>query len=170
MSAITIEMDSEIEQEIRERIAVLIFDELVNDMPMVPYLAVWEEGASHIAHAYMSPKIEALCEYTPDELCDVGYINIVGGDIISFYREDSGIEENINAIAEAQEKRVAGLLENRNWEGCYCVSKKSGQHAWVIDRSTITRFRNTAKDNIICLSNGILMETTELLERRERGK
>lgn len=170
MSGITIEMDSEIEQEIRERIAVLIFDELVNDMPMVPYLAVWEEGASYIAHAYMSPKIEALCEYTPDELCDVGYINIVGGDIISFYREDSGVEENVNAIAEAQEKRVAGLLENRNWEGCYRVRKKSGQHAWVIDRSTITRFRNTAKDNIICLSNGILMETTELLERRERGK
>ncbi len=168
MSALAIEMDAEIEQEIRERIAVLIFDEMVNDMPMVPYLAVWEEGATDIAHAYMSPKIEELCEYTPDELLDVGYVNIVGGNIISFYREESGVEENVNAIAEAQEKRVSGLLENRNWEGCYMVRKKSSQHAWVIDRSTITRFRNTVRDNVICLSNGILMETTELFERKAR--
>ena len=169
ISGLDIEMDPEIEQEIRERIAVLIFDEMVNDMPMVPYLAVWEDGASHIAHAYMSPKIETICEYSPIELLKVGFINIVGGDIISFYREESGIEENVNAIAEAQEKRVAGYLENRNWEGCYKVRKKSGQHAWVIDRSTITRFRNFINDNVICLSNGILMETTELLERREAG-
>jgi hypothetical protein len=167
MSALKIEMDQEIEQEIRERIAVLIFDEMVNDIPMVPYLAVWEDGANEIIHAYMSPKVESLCDYTPQELQRIGYINIVRGDIISFYREKSGIEENVDPISEAKQKRVAGFLENKNWEGCYRIEKKAGTPAWVIDRSTITRFRNTVKDNIICLSSGILLETTELLEKRE---
>jgi PAS domain-containing protein len=170
MSALGISMDREIEQEIRERIAVLIFDEIVNDMPMVPYLAVWEDGANEITHAYMSPKIEALCDYTPQELQRIGYIHIVRGDIISFYRERSGVEENVNPISEAKQKRVTGFLENKNWEGCYRIEKKDGKLAWVIDRSTITRFRNTVKNNIICLSAGILLETTELLEKREKGE
>jgi hypothetical protein len=169
LSVLKVTMDGEIEQEIRERIAVLMFDGMVNDMPMVPYLAVWEDGADDIVHAYMSPKIETLCEYTPRELQGIGYINIVRGDIISFYREISGVEEKVNPISEAREKRVAGFLENRNWEGCYKIEKKGGQPAWVIDRCTITRFRNTVKGNIICLSGGILQETTELLERREKG-
>jgi PAS domain-containing protein len=167
MSALKIEMDSEIEQEIRERIAVLIFDEIVNDMPMVPYLSVWEDGANEIIHAYMSPKVETLCDYTPEELQHIGYINIVRGDIISFYREESGVEESVKPISEAKEKRVAGFLENKNWEGCYRIEKKGGVSVWVIDRSTITRFRNTVKNNVICLSSGILLETTELLEKRK---
>lgn len=169
LSALKIKMDWEIEQEIRERISVLIFDEIVNDMPMVPYLAVWEDGANEIVHAYMSPKIESLCEYTPRELKQTGFINIVRGDILSFYRENSSVEEKVNRLAEAKEKRVAGFLENRNWEGCYKIEKKGGQLAWVIDRSTITRFRNTINGKIICLSSGILLETTELLEKREKG-
>lgn len=167
LSTLKIRMDREIEQEIRERIAVLIFDEIVNDMPMVPYLAVWEDGANEIIHAYMSPKVEALCDYTPEELRRIGYIHIVRGDIISFYREESGVEESVNPISEAKQKRVAGFLENKNWEGCYKIEKKGGASVWVIDRSTITRFRNTVRNNIICLSSGILLETTELLEKRE---
>lgn len=169
MTALKLEMDSEIKSEIRERIGVLLFDEMVNDLPMVPYLAVWEDGANEITHAYMSPKIETLCEYTPHELLQVGYINIVKGNIISFYREKSGVEEKVIPVAEVQANRVAGFLENRNWEGCYRIEKKSGQQVWVIDRSTITRFRNTAKDNVICISAGILLETTELFERRREG-
>lgn len=167
ISSFQINMDLEIEQEIRERTAVLIFDELVNEMPVVPYLAVWEDGAAEIFHIYMSPKIAAVCGYTPRELRQTGYINIVRGDIISFYREDKGVEEKINPIQEAKEKRVAGFLENRNWEGVYKIEKKDGQMAWVIDRSTITRFRNSVTDGILCLSSGILMESTELLEKRE---
>jgi PAS domain-containing protein len=167
MSTLKIEMDSEIKQEIRERIAVLIFDEIVNDMPMVPYLAVWEDGANEIIHAYMSPKVETLCDYTPEELRRIGFIHIVRGDIISFYREESGVEENVNPISEAKQKRVSGFLENKNWEGCYKIEKKGGASVWVIDRSTITRFRNSARNNVICLSSGILLETTELLEKRE---
>jgi hypothetical protein len=167
MAQLNVRMDPEIEQEIRERIAVLILDEMVNDMPMVPYLAVWQDGATEIAHAYMSPKLENLSGYTAQELSRIGYINIVTGDIISFYREGSGIEEKVNPVREIKEKRVAGYLDNKNWEGCYKVKKKCGKHAWVIDRATITRFRNTVNNNIICLSGGILLETTELLERRE---
>jgi PAS domain-containing protein len=169
MSALTLKMDQEIDQEIRERIAVLMFDEMVNAMPVVPYLAVWVDGAKDIAHAYMSPKIEMLSGYTPHELADIGYVTIVRGDILSYYRESMQIEEQVSGISEAQQKRVAGFLENRNWEGCYKVRKKDGQAAWVIDRSTITRFRNSIDNNLICLSNGILLESTELLERRGAG-
>ena len=169
IAALKMALDPEIEQEIRERIAVLIFDELVNDMPMVPYLAVWADGSNEIAHAYMSPKIETLSGYTPGELLKVGYMHIVRGNIISFYRESTIVEEHVSDISEAQEKRAAGYLENRSWEGCYKVEKKDGAVAWVIDRSTITRFRNSVTNNVICLSNGILLESTELLERRETG-
>ncbi|MDA8138651.1 MAG: hypothetical protein M0036_08350 [Desulfobacteraceae bacterium] len=167
MALIKMEMDPEIETEIRERIAVMMFDELVNDLPMVPYLAVWEDGNNEILHAYMSPKIEALCEYSPQELLKVGYINIVKGNIISFYRETSGVEEKITPVAEVKANRVAGFLENRNWEGCYRIEKKNGEQVWVIDRSAITRFRNSVNNNVICVSAGILLETTELFERRK---
>jgi hypothetical protein len=167
ISYLKVRMDPEIEQEIRERIAALMLDEMVNDMPTVPYLSVWEDGADAITHACMSAKIETLSGYTPQELADIGYINVVVGDIISFYREESGVEVKVNPIREMQEKRVAGYLDNKSWEGCYKVRKKNGRHAWVIDRATITRFRNTINNNIICLSGGILLETTELLERRE---
>jgi hypothetical protein len=167
MAVINMEMDPEIVAEIRERIAVMMFDELVNDLPMVPYLAVWKDGANEILHAYMSPKIEALCEYTPQELLKVGYINIVKGNIISFYREKTGVEERVTPVAEVQANRVAGFLENRNWEGCYRIEKKNGGQVWVIDRSVITRFRNSVLNNVICISAGILLETTELFERRK---
>lgn len=170
LAVLELEMDPEIVAEIREKIAVLMFDELVNDLPMVPYLAVWKDGANEIVHAYMSPKIENLCEYTPQELLAVGYINIVKGHIISFYREKTGVEEKVTPLAEVQARRVAGFLENRNWEGCYRIETKSGQQVWVIDRSVITRFRNTVKDNVICISAGILLETTELFERRKTGQ
>lgn len=166
-SNLKIKMDPEIEQEIRERVAVLMFDEMVNDMPMVPYLAVWEAGAKEIFHAYMSPRIEEICGYSPLELLREGYINIVRGDIISFYREPSGVEEKVDPLAEAQKTRIAGFLENRSWEGCYQLASKDGRQVWVIDRSTNTRFRNSVNDNIICLACGILLETTELLDRRK---
>jgi len=168
MASVRIDMDPEIEQEIRERVAVLMFDEMVNDMPMVPYLAVWEEGAKEIAHAYMSPKIETFCGYTPKELLQIGYDSIVRGSIISYYRERDKIQERVSCIDDVQQKRVSGFLENKNWEGCYKIRKKNGHEAWVIDRSTITRFRNTKKENIICLSGGILLESTELFQRKEK--
>ena len=43
MAALRLKMDKEIDREIRERMAVIIFDEIVNDMPAVPYLAVWRK-------------------------------------------------------------------------------------------------------------------------------
>ena len=167
LSALKIDLDWEIEQEIRERVAVLTFDELVNEMPVVPYLAVWEEGAVDIVHVYMSPRIESICDFTPYELQRIGYANIVRGDIISFYRDDKQVEETVDPINDAKQKRVAGFLESRNWEGVYRIEKKDGRMVWVIDRSTITRFRNTVANSIVCLSSGILIKTTELLERRE---
>ncbi|KJS31757.1 MAG: hypothetical protein VR64_09425 [Desulfatitalea sp. BRH_c12] len=167
IAPLNLKMDPEIGQEIRERIAVLMFDEMVNDMPMVPYLSVWEDGAKEIAHAYMSPKIVEISGYSPQELLSVGYVNIVQGDIISFYREQVSAEEKVNPLPEARNKRMGGFLENRHWEGCYKLETKDGRQIWVIDRSTITRFRNTAKGNVICLSCGVLLESTELLERKK---
>lgn len=167
MAAVHIDMDQEIDQEIRERIAVLMLDEAVNDLPAVPYIAVWEGGADEIAHAYMSPQIESLCGYSPQELATIGYINIVGGDILSFYRDEDTVEEKIDPLADAQKRRILGFMDNRHWEGCYKVKCKDGRFAWVIDRAAITRFRNTKRDAILCLSGGILMESTELLEKRE---
>lgn len=167
MAAVHLEMDQEIEQEIRGRIAVLMFNEAVNDLPGVPYIAVWEGGADEIAHAYLSPKIESLCGYSPHELASIGYINIVGGDILSFYRDEGTVEEKVDPLADAQKRRILGFMDNRHWEGCYKVNCKDGRFVWVIDRAAITRFRNTKRDAILCLSGGMLMESTELLEKRE---
>ncbi len=167
LAALKIELDWEIDQEIRERVAVLIFDELVNEMPVVPYLAVWEDGAADIVHVHMSPRIESVCGFTPRELQRIGFATVVRGDIISFYRDDRQVEETVDPVKDARQKRMGGFLESRNWEGVYRIEKKDGGMVWVIDRSTITRFRNTVGNSIVCLSSGILMETTELLERRE---
>ena len=167
MENLKLAMDEEIDQEIRQRIAVLVFDEMVNEIPIVPYLAVWEEGSAAIIHAYMSPKVKDLCGYSPAELARIGYGNIVRGDIIRFYREQDGKAENVKSLTDARQKRISGFLDSRSWEGCYRIEKRDGRTAWVIDRSTITRFRNTLNDKIICLSSGILLETTELLARKD---
>ncbi len=164
MGKLRFSMDEEITQEIRERIAAFLIAELVNEMPVVPYLSVWQEGSAEIFHAYMSPKIKQLCGYSPSELAQIGYNNIVRGDIIRFFRQQDGTSEAEKSISEARQKRVTGFMDTRSWEGCYKIEKKNGQQAWVIDRATITRFRNIIKGNIICLSSGILLETTELIE------
>ena len=169
IAGLKIKMDPEIEQEIRERIAVLMFNDKANDQPVVSYLAVWEEGDDEIAHAYLSPKIETLCEFTPSELMQIGYNTIVMGNIISFYDEINGMEEQVNPVSEVRKKRVAGFLENRTWEGCYLIETKSERLVWVIDKSSITRYRNNIKGNIICLSGGILLESTGLLSKLERN-
>ncbi|GEM_PF-2515772 len=167
MAGIRLTMDEEIDQEIRQRIAVLVFDEMVNEIPIVPYLAVWEDGSAAITHAYMSPKVKDLCGYGPEELARTGYGSIVRGDIIRFYREQNGRAENVKSLTDARQKRISGFLDSRRWEGCYKIEKKDGRTAWVIDRATITRFRNTLNDRIICLSSGVLIETTELLDRKD---
>ena len=65
-------------------------------------------------------------------------------------------------------KRLAGFLENTNWEGCYGIEKKDGRMVRVIDRSTITRYENTINKNVICLASGILLESTELIEKKAK--
>jgi PAS domain-containing protein len=114
----------------------------------------------------MSPKIESLLGYSPEELKRIGFSNIVGDDIFSFYREKNRVEEKVSSVEEVQKKRERGFLGNRQWEGFYKVRRTDGRYVWVIDRSTITKFRNSIEDNIICLSGGILLETTELMDTR----
>jgi len=166
LSALTLEMDKEIITELKERIAALVFNEQVNDSQAVHYLAVWEEGCKEIAHLYMSPKIRELSGYSAEELGSIGYAGIVGRNILSFYRDKDHFEEKIIPVPVAKEKRKAGFLGNRNWEGFYKLKKKDGTDIWVIDKAVITQLRNNLKKNVICVSGGLLLETTPVLDSR----
>ena len=165
-STLALEIDTEITMELQERIAALVFNEQVNDSPAVQYLAVWEDGCKEITHLYMSPKIKELLGYSAEELGRIGYDSIVGSDILSFYRDQDHVEEKIIPIPIAKEKRKAGFLGNRNWEGFYTLKKKNGTDIWVIDKAVITKFRNNLKKNVICVSGGLLVETTHVLDGR----
>ena len=95
VSSLELEIDKEINQELKERIVVLILNEAVNDMPIINYIAVWEDGSEEIRHIYMSPKIEDLLGYSPDQLKEIGFRNIAGGKILSFFREQDHVEERL---------------------------------------------------------------------------
>ncbi len=166
LSKLTLEIDKEIITELEERIAALMFNEQVNDTPAVQYLAVWEDGCKEITHLYMSPKIKELLGYSAEELGRIGYDNIVGSDILSFYKDKDHVEEKIIPVPIAKEKRKAGFLGNRKWEGFYKLTKKDGTEIWVIDKAVIIKFRNNIKKNVICVSGGLLLETTHVLAGR----
>lgn len=166
LSALTLKVDKEIIAELQEKIATLMFSEQVNDLQVVQYLAVWEDGCKEITHLYMSPKIKELTGYTAGELGSIGYASIVGSDILSFYQDKGHFEEKIIPVHIAKEKRRAGFLGNRDWEGFYKLKKKDGTDIWVIDKAVITKFRNNLKKNVICVSGGLLLETTHILDGR----
>lgn len=166
LATLTLEIDEEILTELKERIAALVFNEQVNDSPAVQYLAVWEDGCKEITHLYMNPNIKELLGYSAEELGSIGYASLVGADILSFYQDKDHVEEKMIPVPMAQEKRKAGFLGNRNWEGFYKLRKKNGKDIWVIDKSIITKFRNTLNKKVICVSGGLLLETTQVLEGR----
>jgi PAS domain-containing protein len=166
LATLTLEIDEEILTELKERIAALVFAEQVNDSPAVQYLAVWEDGCKEITHLYMGPNIKELLGYSAEELGSIGYGSIVGADILSFYQDKDHVEEKIIPVPMAQEKRKEGFLGNRNWEGFYKLRKKNGKDIWVIDKAVITKFRNTLNKKVICVSGGLLLETTQVLEGR----
>jgi PAS domain-containing protein len=166
LATLTLEIDEEILTELKERIAALVFSEQVNDSPAVQYLAVWEDGCKEIRHLYMSPNIKELLGYSAEELGSIGYGSIVGADILSFYQDKDNVQEKIIPVSMAQEKRKEGFIGNRNWEGYYKLRKKSGKDIWVIDKAVITKFRNTLNKKVICVSGGLLLETTQVLDGR----
>ena len=166
LSMLTFDIDEEILTELKERIAALVFSEQVNDSPAVQYLAVWEDGCKEIRHLYMSPNIKELLGYSAEELVSIGYASIVGTDILSFYQDKDHVQEKIIPVPVAQEKRKEGFLGNRNWEGYYKLRKKNGKDIWVIDKAVITKFRNTLNKKVICVSGGLLLETTQVLDGR----
>ena len=166
LSMLTFDIDEEILTELKERIAALVFSEQVNDSPAVQYLAVWEDGCKEIRHLYMSPNIKELLGYSAEELGSIGYSSIVGTDILSFYKDKDHVQEKIIPVPVAQEKRKEGFLGNRNWEGYYKLRKKNGKDIWVIDKAVITKFRNTLNKKVICVSGGLLLETTQVLDGR----
>ncbi|MCP4688500.1 MAG: PAS domain-containing protein [Desulfobacterales bacterium] len=168
-SILKIEIDQEIVQELRERIGILMLGEIVDDTPVTPYVTVWEEGRQEIFHAYLSPRIKDLLGYSVEEVRKIGYRNIVGGEILSYFKEENNIKERVIPTDDALEKRKMGFLGNRGWEGYYKIEKKNGAVIWVIDKATITRYRNTKTDSIICISGGHLLETTGILKGREGG-
>lgn len=166
LSILEVEIDQEIVQELKERIGVLMLNEIVDDAPVIPYVSVWEEGRQEIFHAYLSPRIKDLLGYSVEEVRKIGYRNMVGEEILSYFKEENGIKEKVTPTGDVLEKRKMGFLGNRVWEGYYKIEKKDGNFIWVIDKATITRYRNTKKDNILCISGGHLLETTGILKNR----
>ncbi len=161
-----IEIDQEILQELKERIGLLMLNEIVDDTPVTPYVSVWEDGRREIFHAYLSPRIQGLSGYSAEEVRAIGYRSMVGEEILSYFKEDNGIKESVIPTDDAMEKRKMGFLGNRVWEGYYKIEKKDGAFIWVIDKATITRYRNTRNNNIVCISSGHLLETTGILDKR----
>ncbi len=166
LSTLKMEIDQEILQELKERIGVLMLSEIVDDTPVTPYVSMWEEGRREIFHAYLSPRIQELLGYSVEEVRTIGYRNMVGEEILSYFKEENGIREKVIPTGDAMEKRKMGFLGNRVWEGYYKIEKKDGAFIWVIDKATITRYRNTKKHNIVCVSGGQLLETTGILDKR----
>lgn len=166
LSGLEIEIDQEIIRELKERIGVLMLNEIVDDSPVTPYVSVWEEGSRDIFHAYLSPRIKELLGYSVEDVRRIGYRNIVGEEILSYFKEKNDFKESVIPTDDALEKRKMGFLGNRIWEGYYKIEKKDGNTIWVIDKATITRYRNTKNDNILCISGGHLLETTGILKNR----
>ncbi len=169
LSTLEMDVDQEIIRELKERIGVLMLSEIVDDAPVTPYVSMWEEGRREIFHAYLSPRIKKLSGYSVEEVRKIGYRNMVGEEILSYFKEENGIKENVTPTDDAMEKRKMGFLGNRVWEGYYKIERKDGAFIWVIDKATITRYRNTRKHNIVCVSGGHLLETTGILDKRRNG-
>ncbi len=169
LSTLEMDVDQEIIRELKERIGVLMLSEIVDDAPVTPYVSMWEEGRKEIFHAYLSPRFKELSGYSVEEVRTIGYRTMVGEEILSYFKEVNGIEEKVTPTDDAMEKRKMGFLGNRVWEGCYKIERKDGALIWVIDKATITRYRNTRKNNIIHLSAGHLLEATGIFDKRENG-
>jgi hypothetical protein len=165
MAYIRFPVDEEILEILKEKIAVLCLHARVNANPNVPYISVWESGKSEIVLVYMSPKIETLLGFTPEEIKNIGFGNMVGDHIVRFFEEADKIEETTVSKQFAREARRQEFIGSHEWSAFYKIQRKSGDHIWVADRTMITRYANTSGDNIVYISEGILFDSTDMMKR-----
>ena len=59
--------------------------------------------------------------------------------------------------------RSEEYLGSRQWEGFYRVKKKNGDSIWVMDKSVLTKYINSKRNNVVYVSEGILLESTQLM-------
>jgi len=159
------EIDEEIIRLLTEKIAVLMLHDRVNDNPDVSYITIWQGGQSEIIQVYMSPKIGKLLGYSPPEIEEVPYRELVGDEIITYVSEQRDFKEETVPREEARAARREEYLGSRQWEGFYRVKKKNGDSIWVMDKSILTKYINSKGDNVVYVSEGILLESTQLMAR-----
>jgi hypothetical protein len=160
------EIDEEIIQLLTRKIAVLMLRDRVSDHPDVSYITIWQGGQSEIIQVYMSPKIGKLLGYSSQELEEVPYSALVGDEIITYVEEQRDFKEETIPRDEARAARREEYLGNRQWEGFYQVRKKNGDSIWVLDKSVLTKYINSKGDNVVYVSEGILLESTQLMARK----
>ena len=142
---------------------MLMLLEKVNDNPDVSYITTWQSGRSEIVQVYMSSQIGKLLGYSPREIEEVPYRELVGDEIITYAREQRDFKEETVPWEEAREARKDEFLGSRQWEGFYRVKKKNGESIWVMDKSVLTRYINSEGNNVVYVSEGILLESTQLM-------
>lgn len=157
------EVDEEIIRLLTEKIAVLMLHDRVNDNPAVSYITVWQGGQSEIIQVYMSPQIGKLLGYSPQEIEMMPFRELVGDEIVTYVREQRDFKEETVPKEEAREARREEYLGSRQWEGFYQVKKKNSDSIWVMDKSVLTKYINSKGDNVVYVSEGILLESTQLM-------
>jgi hypothetical protein len=168
LAGLIAEIDEEILQLLTQKISVLMLHDRVNDNPDVPYVTIWQSGQTGITQVYMSPKLSKLLGYSPSELGGISYGELVGDKIISYFEEQHEFREETLQKDAARTAREEEYLGNRQWEGFYQIKKKDGTFIWVMDRSTLTGYINTKRDNVVYVSEGILLESTEMMARGQK--
>ncbi|MFN4112229.1 MAG: PAS domain S-box protein, partial [Ignavibacteria bacterium] len=111
---------------------------------------------STMKYEFLSPVIKKLTGYTPEEINDIGFNNIVE-EIFLILNPDTTKEQIIN-------KRLKG--ETGEYLADYRIRTKTGDLKWVRDHS----FPFFDSDGKLVGSIGILSDTTELKKQEEEIK
>jgi hypothetical protein len=165
LAALSAEIDEEIIQLLRDKIAILMLADQVNDNPEVPYISVWQSGKSEIEQIYLSPRVIDLLGYSAGEVKEIRYANLAGDRIVSFFENQHRLEGRTVARHKAEEDRREEYLGNRLWKGFYRVKKKNGGSVWVMDKAVLTKFVNEKGGNVVYASEGVLLEAEEIMEQ-----
>lgn len=165
LAALAAEVDEEIIRLLAEKIAVLMLADQVNDQPQIAYISVWQSGKTDIAQVYLSPRIVDLLGYSAEEVREIRYANLAGDRIVSFFEDRHQLESKSTPRKTAEVERRDEFLGNRVWMGFYRVRQKDGGLVWVMDKAVLTKFINHKGDNVVYLSEGILLEAEAVMEQ-----